>query len=399
VAPFLAPTTLRFVSAAAELPGVALGLITQDPAARVPRELAARLAGFQSIGDCFDADAVTEATLAMCGRRPPHRLIGALEQLQVTLATVRERLSIDGLGVAAAQCFRDKDRMKRALRAASIPCARHSTASDADEAIDAASRLGYPLVVKPPAGAAAANTLRVGSEEELRQYLQLNRPTTDSPLMLEEFVVGSEHSFDAVSIQGRMVWHSLTHYYPGPLEVLENPWIQWTVLLPREIDHPQYDDVRSIGEQTLTTLGMQTGLSHMEWFRRTDGTIAVSEIAARPPGANFTTLMSYAHDTDFYKGWAKLMIFDRFDTPTREFAAGIAYLRGQGSGRVSRIHGLEQAQKELGSLVVETSLPRPGQLPASSYEGEGFVVLRDRSTERVQEALKRVVELIRVELI
>ena len=38
--------------------------------------------------------------------------------------------------------------------------------------------------------------------------------------------MGAEHSFDAVCIGGRPVWHSLTHYRPGPLEVLENPWIR-----------------------------------------------------------------------------------------------------------------------------------------------------------------------------
>ena len=39
------------------------------------------------------------------------------------------------------------------------------------------------------------------------------------------------------------MWHSLTHYYPTPLEVLRNPWIQWSVVLPREIDDPRYDDI------------------------------------------------------------------------------------------------------------------------------------------------------------
>ena len=30
------------------------------------------------------------------------------------------------------------------------------------------------------------------------------------------------------------------------------------------------------------------------------GGIAISEAGARPPGAQFTTLISYAHDCDFY---------------------------------------------------------------------------------------------------
>ena len=48
------------------------------------------------------------------------------------------------------------------------------------------------------------------------------------------------------------------------------------------------------------------------------------------------------------------------------------FLRGQGRGRVKAIHGLEQAQREIGSLVIETDLPRLGQTPSSSYEGEGL---------------------------
>ena len=92
------------------------------------------------------------------------------------------------------------------------------------------------------------------------------------------------------------------------------------------------------------------------------------------------------------------MVFDAFDPPAREYAAGIAFLRGQGNGRVIRIHGLDQAQKEMGHLVVEVKLPREGQAPAVGYEGEGYVILRHPETSVVERALQRVVSLVRVEL-
>jgi hypothetical protein len=170
------------------------------------------------------------------------------------------------------------------------------------------------------------------------------------------------------------------------------------VLLPREVDHPRYDDIRSVAARALAALGMGTGLSHMEWFRRTDGSVAVSEVGARPPGAQFTTLISYAHDVDFYAAWARLLVFEEFDPPPRRYAAGIAFLRGQGEGRVTRIAGLGEAQAELGPLVVEVKLPKRGQLPGSSYEGEGYVVLRHPETAVVARALARLVHLVRVEL-
>jgi biotin carboxylase len=267
-----------------------------------------------------------------------------------------------------------------------------------EQALDFTREVGFPVVAKPPAGAAARNTFRVDSDAALREILAAEPPSAARPVLFEEFIVGEEHSFDAVSLRGRLVWHSLTHYSPGPLEVLENPWIQWTVLLPREIDDPRYDDIREVAAGTLGALGMTTGLSHLEWFRRRDGSVAVSEVAARPPGAQFTTLISYAHDVDFYSAWARLMVFEEFDPPERRYAAGIAFLRGQGRGRVRRIAGLGRAQDELGSLVVEVRLPREGQLPASSYEGEGYVVLRHPRTEVVAQALRRLVSLVRVEL-
>jgi hypothetical protein len=201
-----------------------------------------------------------------------------------------------------------------------------------------------------------------------------------------------------VSLDGRPRWHSLTHYRPGCLDVMRNPWIQWTVLLPREVDHARYDDIRAIGTRALAALGMGTGLSHLEWFRRPDGTIAVSEVAARPPGAQFTTLISWAHDVDFYAMWARLVVQDEFESPQRRYAAGIAFLRGQGRGHVRAIHGLDRAQAEMGELAVEVRLPAIGQPAATGYEGEGWVVLRHPDTGVVARALERLVEIVRVEL-
>ena len=58
----------------------------------------------------------------------------------------------------------------------------------------------------------------------------------------------------------------------------------------------------------------------------------------------------------------------------------------------------EQVQREIGSLVVDVKLPTAGQVPTGSYEGEGFVILRHPDTAVVQDALHRLISLVRVEL-
>jgi len=220
--------------------------------------------------------------------------------------------------------------------------------------------------------------------------------------MLEEFVSGTEHSFDSIMINGIPVWHSISRYMPAPLQVLENPWIQWCVFLPRDISGEEFAPIREAGFKAVSELGLQTGLSHMEWFRLQGDRIAISEVGARPPGAQITSLLSWAHDMDFYRAWPRLMIFDEFEPPSRNYAVGAAYFRGQrssaGGTRVRAIHGLDEAQRRFGHLVVEARLPSEGQFASDSYEGEGYVIIRDTDSGIVEEALKQIVGLVRVEL-
>ena len=252
--------------------------------------------------------------------------------------------------------------MKTLLRANGLPCARHRLGAVRRRCRRRSRRLsGFPIVVKPPAGAGALQTYRVENMDQLRRALAVQPPSAERRRCCSRnsCAVRSTRS-RPISIDGQAVWHSLTHYYPTPLHVLENPWIQWCLVLPREVDSPRYDDIRNAGRRALDVLGMTTGLTHMEWFRRPDGSIAISEVAARPPGAQITTLVSRAHDIDFVQAWARVMIFGEFDPPERRYAAGAAFLRGQGDGRVSAVHGWDTVQRELRELITDVKLPEVG---------------------------------------
>ena len=400
VVPVPMEATLRFVRAAAELPGVHLGVVSHAGAESFPDEIRSRGVAFERVGDALDANRLAEGVRAVARRLggAVDRLIGILEPLQVPLAEVRERFGIPGMNAETAHNFRDKARMKNVLRANGLPCARHALAESAEQARAFARDSGLPVVVKPPAGAGAKNTFRIENVEELERALRVMPPRPGAPVLFEELIVGRELSFDSVTLDGRHLFHSISHYSPTPLEVMETPWIQWSVLLPRDVSGPEYDDIRAAGTAALDALGLETGMTHLEWFRRTDGSVAISEVAARPPGAQFTSLISWAHDHDFYRAWAELMALGRFAAPERRFATGAVYLRGQGEGRVARVTGLEAAQAELGDLVVEAKLPQRGQAAAGTYEGEGYAILRHPETDVVERGLRRVLELVRVEL-
>ena len=392
VAPFFSENATRNIAALLDLPGVRLGAIGQEPQEALATPLRERLVAHWRVDDALDGAQLLRAARALAERQGPiARLLSATEQVQEQLAAIRVTLGIAGMDPEATRNFRDKARMKALLRAADLPCARYRLAPDAATAWDFAREIGYPLVVKPPAGAGAQATYRADDDAGLQQILDTLAPGPGRAALLEEFITGAEHSFDTWCIGGRPVFHSLTEYLPTPLDAMRNPWIQWAVLLPREVDDSRYDDIRAAAFAALATLGMGSGLSHLEWFRRADGSLAISEVAARPPGAQITTLISRAHDFDSLAAWAELMVYDRFTPPTRRYAAGAAFLRGQGRGTVRATHGLDLIERELGPLITDVKLPTVGQAPSISYEGEGFIAVRHPETAVVRAALARIV--------
>jgi hypothetical protein len=107
VAPFLLPATVRFVASAARLPGVQLGVITTEPAERLPPVLREHLAAHWRVDDALDPRQIAEAAAGLSGQMGRvERLVGALEQLQVPLAQAREALGIPGMDVATARTGR-----------------------------------------------------------------------------------------------------------------------------------------------------------------------------------------------------------------------------------------------------------------------------------------------------
>lgn len=395
VAPFPADATLRFARAAARLDDVRLLGVVHTPPQGDDRRLFHDLVRITEPLSGQDIIAGTEVLRRRHG--PPDRIVGILEPLMVQLAQARAHFGVEGTGPKTADLFRDKSRMKLALAAAGLPVARHCLVESVAQGRVWAEKTGFPLVLKPPAGMGAKETFRVSSMETLVRALEGLGVSRDRPVLAEEFLVGREFSFETVTTQGVPRAHSISHYLPGCLEVLETPWIQWCCMLPRDISGPAYDEARRIGFGAIKALGLGDGMTHMEWFERADGSVAIGEIAQRPPGACISLMTGLVHDIDPYRAWARAVIDGEFDGPwERKFAAGTAFIRGVGHGRVAQVTGVHETYEAIGRHIVEARLPTLGAPKNDSYEGDGTIVVRHPTTEGVQAMLKTIVETIRI---
>lgn len=399
VAPLFQSNTLEYVRALAALENCRPLLITQDSPDRLPADLKPHIAGVQRVGNCMNGKDLARACAALIKAHGPiDSLFGVLEQLQIPLAQARDACGIPGMNTQTAHNFRDKAQMKDVLNRYGVPVARHARIEADVDAVEFAERVGLPIILKPVDGLGSRGTFQVQNQSDMAKALRTLRPSIDAPVQAEEFVVGSEQTFETVTIRGEPVWHSGTYYMNRPLEILENPWMQYCVILPKEEDIDEFVQFKSTNTRALKALGMDTGLSHMEWFRRRDGSQVVSEVGARPPGVHIMPMMGMVNGVDMISLWVRLLVHETWPSGLkRKCSAGVCFFRGQGSGgRVASVTGLAQAQAAAGTWVVDRKLPKVGQPRSDTYEGEGWAIVKAPDTATVKEALRQMVSLVQV---
>ena len=395
VAPFPSDVTMRFVRAASKLDDVKLLGVVHSPPKGKDANVYDDKVHIQNPLSTSDIIACVDELQKRHGKI--HRIIGILEAQQVQLGQVREHFGVPGTTADVADVFRDKSRMKAALTKAGLPVARNRLLHNVDDARSFAKEIGFPMVLKPPAGMGGKSTYRMRSLDELVAAVDGLGVAPNNPVLAEEFLRGREFSFETFTVGGVVKVHSISHYMPTCLDAIENPWIQWCCLLPRDITGSEYEPAIKMGKAAVKALGLQDGMTHMEWFQRPDGSLAIGEIAQRPAGANISIMNAFCHDVDLYRAWCRAVVDGKFDAPwERKYAVGSAFLRGMGRGRVASVTGIKEIHQQLGPSIVEAKLPDIGAPKNDSYEGEGYIVVRDPNTEVVKKMLQTIIKTVRV---
>jgi len=80
-----------------------------------------------------------------------------------------------------------------------------------------------------------------------------------------------------------------------------------------------------------------------------------------------------------------------FAPPERGWSARAVFLRGQGTGHVRAVHGLDGLPPGISSVVVESRLPGAGQVSSGSYEGTATSSSGTATPQVVADAMRRLV--------
>ena len=354
--------------------GVAPGHVTELP------ELARQhLSRYLAVPSLFTDEASAIAAIREWTRGVTIDRVSCLWEPGVELAAaIREALGVPGQSREQARRFRNKELMKQALGAAGVRVPRHRAATSASQVREGAEAVGFPCIIKPIAGAGSQDTFRCDSMAEVDAALaQLGHIAEVS---VEEFIDGEEFTYDTICANGRIEYFHIGYYRPRPLVARTVEWISPQTLSYRHVDDPAVAGGRAMGEQVLRALGFQTGFTHMEWYRKSDGEVVFGEVAARPPGARTVDLMNFSADADLFTGWAEAELHGTFSLEIeRKYNCACITKRAQGQGRIRAIEGMDRVRARCGDAIMAIDLLPVGS-PRRDWKAtllsDGYVSLR-----------------------
>lgn len=336
--------------------------------------------------DVDDAEQVIAAAVKLQG---VDRIVTTHEMLLEAVAKANETLGLPGMSVEVVRRTLDKAQLKSALEAAGINTPRYQVVANLAEARRFAREIGFPMVLKSSSGSGALATFVIHSDDDLENVSELGA------FLAETFVTGQELCVDTITIDGEPQFHSICCYQPSILEAVEDPETQWTCVMPR--DMTPYENFIEQGLKAVKALSVKNAMTHMEGFIDTNGRPWFTDATLRPAGARIAPMLAHAYDIDPYRAWARVAVDDAFDGPwERKSAVGTIFLRGLGSGTVRQVNGIELVQQEFRNLLVDARWPRVGARKSATYTGDGFITIRHNDTEVVQQALRRIAQLVKI---
>lgn len=225
----------------------------------------------------------------------------------VATAIIAEALGLAGTSVAAAKNSRNKYLMRLAHQQGNAPHPPFRLCYTLEQALQAGTEIGYPVIVKPTLGGNAEHVYLIRSEEAMRQQFPIvweaNRHYSygqheaeglelgPDALLIEGFLAGSEHCIEAWVRDGHIQPGSIADRISAELEIFDNDLYR----TPSALSAQDVEKLRVALEAGVRAQGITHGVVHAE-FRFHHGEAYILEIAARVGGGSLYKMARLSYD-------------------------------------------------------------------------------------------------------
>ena len=143
-------------------------------------------------------------------------------QTAINLAKPLSKMGVKIIGtdIDAIDKAEDRKLFEAIMREVGIPQPKAKAVTDIEEGVEAASKIGYPVLVRPSFVLGGRAMQIVGNEQALRHYLHnAVEVSEDSPVLVDKYIMGKEAEVDAIcDAEGNV-------FIPGIMEHVEHTGI------------------------------------------------------------------------------------------------------------------------------------------------------------------------------
>lgn len=344
-------------------------------------------------GDIRDGSVITAAA-AEC---KVDGVYPAAEWAVQACAEAVTRLGLPGITPQVALCARNKVAMRDALGGKGDFNPPYESATTFSVARAAATRIGYPLIVKPGDGNASRGVRRVDAPQELEQAFLLALAASNSgEVLLEGFLDGEEYNVDGMVFDGRYIPGAVT----GKIRSSPPHRFDLGIFTPAFDTEDEEIHIFSAVQAALNAIGFHSGTTHVEVIVQS-GHPFIVEIAGRPGGGRIPSdLIPLSHGMDFVADSLRIAV-GLSPESRRRYRRGSALVWIPAiPGRVVCIQGIDEARSVAGVHDLHMAAS-PGAVldpivDCTTRDKVGYVLTTGPTVSQALAAARQAQDLIRI---
>jgi biotin carboxylase len=227
-------------------------------------------------------------------RQPLDALLSVAEYEVIPAAEVARRLGLPGPDPAAIRIARNKAEQRRRWAERGVPVPEFHAVTTAEEAAEAAEKIGFPCVVKAVDETSGAHVVRCATVAEVVEtYTAIRADATNRrgqarppEVLVEECLVGFEVSVEVLAEAGAVRVLGVTDKLLGG----RDRFIELGHNFPSALPDRVRTELETAAVAATTAVGFDLGIAHVE-LKYTAAGPKLIEINPRPAGDQITELM------------------------------------------------------------------------------------------------------------
>ena len=340
----------------------------------------------------FDQPELAVSQVLRALKQPVDAVLAADDRGVALAAQLRVALQLPGNSPEAVAMLTDKLRFRQLQQTAGLLHPAFAAVTDND--LNAATALGFPLVVKARRLNASRGVVRADDPNQLTRALKqvqriqsrVQRDADALGLLVETFIPGVEVALDAVLTDGEL---QVLAVFDKP-DPLDGPTFEETLYITpsRLPDATQVALVTAV-QRACVAAGVTEGVIHAE-ARINDAGVWLLEIAPRGIGGLCGRMLTTTLGMDSAEIVLRHAVGLPLPTQTNTDAAGVMMIPIPVSGILRGVDGVSAARGLPHITGIEITA-QPGQLMAPPPEGAaylGFIFSRAATPATVEAALR-----------